>query len=91
LLLVFVTKILQRYYILKYYLGMTQQELDKLRKSLPPNWLPTLVARTGYSRIMVSYVLNNRRDNISIIEAAVQLAEEYAAKKEAITQKIQAL
>ncbi|MFZ4707188.1 MAG: hypothetical protein ACOYMF_14380 [Bacteroidales bacterium] len=61
---------------------MTIHDLKKLRASLPKKNLAILKKRTKFSTVYVWQVLNGKGTNDKIIEAALQLAQEYAKQNE---------
>lgn len=70
---------------------MTTLELEKLRIALPKNWKSTLATRTGFSDVYVWEVLNGKKNNLIIIDAAISLAKEEKAIREERQQQIDSL
>jgi hypothetical protein len=61
---------------------MTQIDLEKLKNSLPKNYIDTLSERTGFSRSYVCSVINGDRNSLTIIDAAIELAKEEKASND---------
>lgn len=61
---------------------MTLTELQKLKSALPTNYTDKLSIRTKKSRALVCQVINGKRNNLKIIDAAIQLAKEEKAIRE---------
>jgi hypothetical protein len=61
---------------------MTQIDLEKLKSSLPKNYIDTLSERTGFSRSYVCSVINGDRNSLTIIDAAIELAKEEKASND---------
>lgn len=62
---------------------MTTQDLEILRNRLPKKTLVALHEKTGKSKTYIWQVLNGKRNNDEIIDAAILLANEQKAKDEA--------
>jgi hypothetical protein len=55
---------------------MNTIDLEKLKNALPTNYIDTLSERTEFSRSYVCQVINGERNNLEIIDAAIELAKE---------------
>ncbi len=70
---------------------MTRKELSILKSKLPPKAIAQIVEITGYSYDTVRFVLSGYRNNIRIIDAAIELATTHQKSEEERLQKIKAL
>ena len=57
-------------------------DLEKLRNSLPKGWKSTLSKTTEFSEVYVWQVLNGERNNSIIIDAAIDLAQQWKKSEE---------
>lgn len=62
---------------------MTTTDLEKLRARLPKNNLDAISKETGFSTVYIWQVLNGERNNTTIIDAALQLANTESEKEQA--------
>jgi hypothetical protein len=67
---------------------MNINKLEKLRKKLPPNYIKTLMDRTGLSRSSITLTLYGKRENIEVIEAAIALAKKHEERLITINNQI---
>ncbi|MFZ4545863.1 MAG: hypothetical protein ACOYN4_00430 [Bacteroidales bacterium] len=67
---------------------MTTLELEKLKTALPVGYLDLLSVSTEFSRSYICQVLNGERNNVQIIDAAIELAKEEKAIREARSAEI---
>lgn len=68
---------------------MTTRELDKLKDKLPRGYRVTLWKRLNiYSLSTIDKVLRGDFNNKEIIDAAIQLAEEYQADLKSQSEKL---
>lgn len=71
---------------------MTTRELDKLRSKLPRGWRMELWRRLGkHSVSAIHHVLRGEYHNDEILDAAIELAEEYQATLRARKEKLSSL
>jgi hypothetical protein len=70
---------------------MTTTELEKLRLKLPTGYIEKLALTTGKSRGHISEVLNGKKNNLKIIDAAIELAEKEKTLCEQRKLKIESL
>jgi hypothetical protein len=71
---------------------MTTRELEKLRSKLPRRYRLELWRRlSNVSISAIDKVLIGAYENETIINAAIQLAEEYQASQKELKEKIQSL
>jgi hypothetical protein len=71
---------------------MKTRELDKLKSKLPKKYRDILWKRLNkYSVSSINAVLRGDYDNIEIIDAAIQLAEEHQAELRGRSEKISSL
>ena len=54
---------------------MNLRQLKILRKKLPPNYAKKISEITGYKRQTIYAVMTGKRNNLRIIECAIELAE----------------
>lgn len=59
---------------------MDIKQLEKLKKSLPPGALSEIANNLNLSVSLVSYVLNGKRQNESVIQEAIELAKKHKDK-----------
>jgi len=55
---------------------MNAADLEKLKNSLPTGYIDLLAEKCDFSRSYVSQVINGERNNLKIIDAAIDLAKE---------------
>ncbi|WP_353183536.1 hypothetical protein [Parapedobacter lycopersici] len=56
-------------------------ELKEIREALPPKGVKKIATKTGLSHSMVSQVLNGHRKNDTVLDAALEVIEEYLTAK----------
>ena len=60
---------------------MAKTDLKRLKKRLPAKWAKTINGRIGFSRSYICKVMDGEKENLDIIRAAKQLADEYARER----------
>lgn len=71
---------------------LTRKELDALRKALPEKGIQRISEKTGYSYYVVQKALTEpKRFKQEIIDAALEVREEYEQKIAAIKRKIKTI
>ena len=70
---------------------MTKKQLKALRKKLPVGYAGKIADLTGYKPNTVYKVLNGKRQNLMVIEAAIKLAEANKNAEIDVQQKINEL
>jgi hypothetical protein len=68
-----------------------KENLEKLKKFLPPKYAAKAVEVTGYSDTLVYDVLKGKKRNQKVMEVLVKLAEENKAKLESMVSSIDKL
>jgi hypothetical protein len=63
--------------------------IQELKQHLPRGWQKVIAEETGFSKQLISSVLNEKKHNIIIIEVALKLATDNKKKLEKINKKIQ--
>ena len=67
---------------------MNINELNQIKESLPKGYRHTLKKVTGYSLNHIDNVLAGRRQNQSIVNAAIDLLEEYVHSREEVSNRL---
>lgn len=70
---------------------LAKTDLKKLKKSLPSGAAQMLAESQGVTQSYVRMVLNGDREDVELIEAAIELAEAQKRLEETLKEKIQAL
>ncbi len=70
---------------------MVNDNLTVLRKALKRGDQQKIAKELGFSSAYVNAVLRGARENISVVEAAVKLAEEHKVRQDAAIEKISKL
>ena len=70
---------------------LTKEEVIKIKEKLPNGWQKTISQATGYSTVFVSHVINGKRENESIVRAALILIKGNEETKKELSKKIKAI
>lgn len=70
---------------------ITSSDLKKLRDSLPSNYAELLEKKIGFSKSTIYSVMNGVRNNMEIIDAAIELARDTKEKLESQKKAIENL
>lgn len=67
---------------------MTEEQLLKLKKSLPRGSYKKIAHTLKVSELYVCFVLTGRKKNLNVIEMAIEIAEQEKMRKQSIINKI---
>jgi len=70
---------------------MTKKEFSKLKKSLPKGYRDLIAEKLDCSLSLVDQVLAGTKENIKVLNAAVNLAEDHKTQIEELSNKIKSL
>lgn len=70
---------------------MTFKELRKLKKSLPSNGVKALAQKFNRSENYIRMILRGERQNYSILNEAIKIAEEEKKRKQELSEKVKCL
>jgi len=62
---------------------MKKNDLKKLRKKLPKDWVKRVHEKTGYKASHIYMVINKKRENQTIVDAAIEIAKEFQISQDA--------
>lgn len=67
---------------------MEEKELKKLKNNLPVGGIKRIAEDLNISESGVSHILNGKRNNLRVIEKAIELAKENIAKRKELSEEI---
>lgn len=85
------TTYLQQIYNKKLKNSMEKEDLLKLKQNLPKGFRQQLAEDHKVTLSYIDLVLNGKRDNLDIIESAIEIAKKHKQKKNSISQQINKL
>ncbi|MFK5856565.1 MAG: hypothetical protein QM503_10570 [Bacteroidota bacterium] len=70
---------------------MTNRDLNKLKNKLPSNGVKLIAVAAGYTPQYINGVLSGKKNNLTIIDIAIQVAADHQAELKKKTETINSL